>query len=159
MQNRLISSLLLLAILTLAACQNRETAHMPASDGEALWKFITTDSTYTRWSHFPEHKGKQPGNAPHGLMQSVYANDIALQSKNEAEPGSIIVKENYNAEGTKVMALTVMYKVEGFNPDAGDWFWAKYSPAGDVQASGAVGGCINCHTGVADNDYTFVHKW
>jgi len=28
------------------------------------------------------------------------------------------------------MPPTVMYKVEGYNPDAGDWFWVKYSPQG-----------------------------
>jgi len=29
-----------------------------------------------------------------------------------------------------------MYKVAGYNPGAGDWFWAKYSPQGKADKFG-----------------------
>jgi hypothetical protein len=43
------------------------------------------------------------------------------------------------------MAITPMYLEKGYNPDAGDWFWAKYGPEGEVMSSGKVEGCIGCH--------------
>ena len=70
------------------------------------------------------------------------------------EDGSIIAKENYTAE-KKFVALTVMYKIKGYNPTAGDWFWAKYNPDGTVAAAGRVKGCIDCHSAKKDNDYIF----
>ncbi len=33
-------------------------------------------------------------------------------------------------------AITVMYKAAGFNPEVGDWFWAKFTPDGKVEAKG-----------------------
>ncbi len=46
-----------------------------------------------------------------------------------------------------------MYKVKGFNPEAGDWFWAKYTPDGQVQAAGKAEMCIKCHGAKKENDY------
>ena len=31
-----------------------------------------------------------------------------------------------------------MYKVEGYNPAAGDWFWAEYGSDGSVRKAGRV---------------------
>jgi hypothetical protein len=47
-----------------------------------------------------------------------------------------------------------MYKVKDYNPDAGDWFWAKYGPTGEVMAAGKIDSCINCHR--KGKDYRFV---
>jgi hypothetical protein len=66
--------------------------------------------------------------------------------------GAIIVKENYSAD-KKLGALTVMYKVKGYNPQAGDWFWVKYLPDGKVAVEGKVDACINCHASAKANDY------
>ena len=66
--------------------------------------------------------------------------------------GAIIVKENYTAE--KQFALvTLMYKVDGYNPEHNDWFWAKITADGQVEAEGQVAGCQACHGGRRDNDY------
>ena len=48
-----------------------------------------------------------------------------------------------------------MYKIKGYNPSAGDWFWAKYNPDGTVAAQGRVKACIDCHSAKKDNDYIF----
>ena len=69
--------------------------------------------------------------------------------------GSIIVKDNLNA--SRVLdGVTVMAKVKGYNPEVGDWFWAKYGTDGSVQAEGKPGGCIGCHEGLKENDYVVV---
>ncbi len=80
----------------------------------------------------------------------------------------VIVKINYMGDGVSVEAvsenpaewldsLIAMYKREaGYDPEDGDWFWAKYNPDGTVQknpagvalagrvAKGAPHGCIAC---------------
>jgi hypothetical protein len=58
-----------------------------------------------------------------------------------------------------------MYKTNGYNPKAGDWYWVKYNPdgsvaskstdAGDVMLSGRVNGCINCHGDADGGDFVF----
>ena len=30
------------------------------------------------------------------------------------------------------MAVTVMYRTKGYNPEGGDWYWAKYNPDGTI---------------------------
>lgn len=58
----------------------------------------------------------------------------AIEKKSEMLPvGSIVMKENYSPD-KKLMAHTVMYKVKGYIPQGGDWFWAKYAPDGKIEA-------------------------
>ena len=72
--------------------------------------------------------------------------------------GAIIVKENYMPDG-QLAAITTMYKVDGFNPEANDWHWVKFLPDGSVDMDGMAQGkvpmCIGCHSGRADNDYIY----
>jgi hypothetical protein len=68
-----------------------------------------------------------------------------------------MLKENYTPE-KKLAAVTVMYKVKGYNPDGGDWFWVKYDPNYDILAEGKVEGCLNCHGSAKANDYVFAGK-
>jgi cytochrome c553 len=54
----------------------------------------------------------------------------------------------------QLAALTIMYKVEGFNPEANDWFWVKAAGDGsEIEKEGAVGGCIGCHGQPNNADY------
>jgi hypothetical protein len=39
----------------------------------------------------------------------------------------------------------VIYKVEGYNPQEGDWFWGMSAPDGRVLEAGKVKTCIKCH--------------
>lgn len=132
---------------------------MPGPDGEALWNFISKISPYTGWSFWPDHLGLQEGDAPHAPQHKVYVNSTGLKAeKAPADFGTIVVKENIGNDN-KLKALTVMYKVKDYNPEAGDWFWAKYSPAGKIAKSGKVKGCIQCHSSMEDNDFLFVHEF
>lgn len=134
-------------------------AEMPGPDAQALWKHITETSPYTSWGFWPDHKGLQEGDAPHAPLHKVFVNEPGLTSAHApVNFNTIVVKENIGKD-KKLKALTVMYKVEGYNPDAGDWFWVKYGTNGTVDKSGKPAGCINCHGGAADSDYILVHSF
>ncbi len=132
---------------------------MPAADPDALWNYITKVSPYKKWKFWPDHKGMQAGRAPHGPFHKVYVNEQAFTSKKPpVKYGAIEVKENYNRE-KKLAVITVMYRIKGFNPSAGDWFWAKYTPDGKAKPFGKPKGCISCHGTKATNDFIMVHEF
>lgn len=136
-------------------------AMMPEPNPDKLWRFITHESAYDTWGFWGDHEGLQSGSAPHGSYHKVYVNKRGLYSmKAPVQYGTLIVKENYGDEmGNDLKAVTVMYKVKGYNPEAGDWYWVKYSPKGVAEKYGRPQGCINCHASLADNDYIMVHDF
>ena len=147
--------MLLVALFTVPVVM----AEMPGSDADALWNYITKASPYQKWSFWPDHQGIQDGRAPHGPKHKVYVNDKALASNTPPlQYGAIQVKENFNMTG-ELKAITVMYKIKGYNPDDGDWFWAKYSPEGKADKAGKPAGCIGCHGTRAKNDFVIVHDF
>jgi len=127
--------------------------------GARLWERISSHSDYTSYSFWPDHEDVSPGQAPHGVYHRIYINgDLfdALPIKSRVAPiGAIIVKENMDRD-EKVQKITVMAKVEGYNDEGGNWFWAAYSPGGEVLAEGTPKGCISCHEGMQNNDYVIV---
>jgi hypothetical protein len=129
---------------------------MPAANGKALWDYLKKENYAKHWKMWPGKKALYPGKEPHGALLTTYVNKIAYEAikgkKGQLPDGSIIVKENYTAD-KKLAALTVMYKVKGYNPAAGDWFWAKYLPDGKIAAEGKVDACIQCHGMQKTNDY------
>lgn len=135
-----------------------KTAGLPSPDGKAVWTYIAETDPYLGWGFWPGHTEIYPGKSPHGAYLKLYANGIALKAAREGKPmpyGSILVKENYGKDRKTLMAVTPMYKVQGFNPDEGDWFWAKYGPNGKIMTSGKVEGCINCHRVREKQDWIF----
>ncbi len=134
-------------------------AEMPKAEPDALWEYITKDNNYQKWNFWPDHMGMQPGRAPHGPLHKVYVNDRALNSSSPpVQYGSIAVKENYGKD-KKLKAITVMYKINEYNPDAGDWYWAKFSPKGKADKYGKPAGCVGCHSTRAKNDFILVHEF
>ena len=131
----------------------------PDPEAEAVWEWVTKSDPYEGWGYWPEHEEMYEGQSPHGAYLKLYANSVALKAIRNGEktlpPGSIVMKANYGEDKETLMALTPMYKVKGYNPDAGDWFWAKYKPNGEALAAGKVEGCINCHKSRQDNDWLF----
>jgi Cytochrome P460 len=150
----LLAAALLFGLAALASAQ------MPGPDPAALWNYFTKENPYIQWGFWPDHQGLQPGRAPHGPLHKVYVNDRALKSRRLPLPdGALEVKESYSAE-KKLVALSVMYKLKGYNPgDGGDWFWAEYTPDGKVGKFGKVAGCIGCHAIRSYNDFVQVHKF
>jgi len=156
MKKQIRVSLIVLVSITISSLA---FAEMPGADAKALWQYISKTSPYTSWGFWPDHKGLLEGNAPHAPLHKVFVNDIGLKSSHApVNYGTIEVKENIGKD-KKLKALTVMYKVKGYNPEAGDWFWVKYKPNGKVAKAGKPGGCISCHSGAEDTDYILVHNF
>lgn len=153
-------------------------AQMDMSDSDRATKLFEeiNEAPYTDWAFQPGIPEQYyVGQEPHGMILRVFANDVAIADyeagTGEHSEGAIIVKENHMAEGVDISdmeakapvegfegqlaGLTFMVKVPGYNPDAGDWFWAKIQPDGTIDAAGTPNGCIACHGQVADNDYIF----
>jgi hypothetical protein len=133
---------------------------LPGPDAGQLNEYIVRYNPYTSWDLWPNKGRLYRGTEPHGSLLTTFVNDSAYYSiKNKAPmtDGAIIAKENYTAD-KKFVALTVMHKIKGYNPEVGDWFWVKYAPDGKVLASGKVKGCIQCHSAKKDNDYIFTGK-
>ncbi|MBW2689604.1 MAG: cytochrome P460 family protein [Deltaproteobacteria bacterium] len=131
---------------------------MPSAEGQAVYDYITKANPYQDWSLYPGKDKFYKGKHPHGALLTSYVNDVALKGINNKvgtlADGSIIIKENYMPDKT-LGAVTVMYRVKGYDPDAGDWFWAKYKADGAIEKEGKVAGCIGCHTAAIGNDWIF----
>lgn len=158
MKKRILTGCLMLAMI-LSVGSLTMADDMPGPDGDALWHYISKVSPYTGWDYWPDHKGMQEGRAPHAPLHKVFVNKQALEST--AAPlkfGAIEVKENYSPSH-ELKAITVMYKVKGYNPKDGDWFWVKYSAGGKTLKAGKPGGCIGCHATRVANDYVLVHEF
>lgn len=170
MKSRIIPVLLLtLFALILAACSGAsgDAADLPDTDADAVMTYVNDTSPYTEWGTWPsdqwnDFSANLVSGAPHGTVVRIYVNDVALEAANSFEgelpEGSMIVKENYTgtdpSDPGTLDALTIMYKVDDFNPDAGDWFWVKAKPDGSqIDAEGAVDGCIGCHSQPDNQDF------
>lgn len=133
-----------------------------------LWNKIQGENYRENWAMWPGKVAYYKGKEPHGVLLTTYVNDVAYESIENKEGmmpyGSIIIKENYMPDKT-LGAITVMHKIEGFNPDANDWFWVKFGQDGKVMTmemggmtmklAGKVPGCITCHGVQRSNDYVF----
>ncbi len=132
----------------------------PGPDAAQLNEYITRLKPYTSWELWPGKGKLYPGKEPHGSLLTTYLNNTAYFSVREKKgmaDGSIIVKENYSAD-KRLVALTVMYKLKGYNPAGGNWFWAKYAPDGSIVASGKVEACLKCHGEKKANDFIWTSE-
>jgi len=133
-------------------------ADLPAPDGAEVWEFVSKTNPYSGWPLWPGKGELYKGQHPHGAFLTTYvspeAKKVVSRRKGEFGVGDFVIKENYSPE-KKLAAVTVMYKVNGYNPEAGNWFWAKYGADGSIQKEGKVDGCINCHRDKKDNDWVF----
>ncbi len=157
--NKTAITALVITLAALLAAPSLAGGGLPGADAKAIWNYITKTSPYKSWGSWPDYSGLQRARSPHGPYNKVFVNGVGLSStKAPVKYGTMEVKVAQSKDG-KVKDITVQYKVKGFNPSAGDWYWVKYSPQGKVAAAGKVGGCIRCHRAMAGNDYIMVHNF
>lgn len=66
--------------------------------------------------------------------------------------GTMFVKEHFNIEGT-LIGINVMFKgPDGYNPNAGNWYWIA-TQGETVIHSGRPSHCIGCHSAAVNTDF------
>lgn len=157
----LLSCLAIVAFLAtpmFVVAAEKEKADLPAANGKDLWNYLQQVKYRESFTLWPGKGILYKGREPHGALLTTYVNEYALsaiQGKKGTMPAeSIVVKENYKPDKS-LAAITVMYKVAGFNPTGGNWFRVKYAPDGKVLAEGKPNGCISCHGKKKDNDWIY----
>ncbi|XOF33011.1 MAG: cytochrome P460 family protein [Candidatus Electrothrix sp. YB6] len=163
MIQKILSGCLIIGMVLCSACSNKKMPQtdppLPQAEAASLWNYITAVLPYKDWAFWPDHQGTYNSKAPHAPQHKIFVNTPALESTGPPlQYGSIIVKENLSP-ANELKAVTAMYKVKGYNPAAGDWFWAYYRPSGDPIKTGKVKSCITCHSPMADNDFILVHEF
>ena len=128
-----------------------------------MWTFIK-NARYTQWAPAGDNGDYRVSNRPHGAFVKTYMNRAAAGNTTALPHGSVIVKENYSPDKTLV-AVTLMHRSKGYNPDGNDWYWIKYNadgttamadtPNGKMAISGKAQGCMDCHSGADGGDYAF----
>lgn len=156
--NAIVACVLALALaVTLFSALAMADDGMPPAEGKAFWTYIHNTNPYTKWAMWPGMEGMYEGKSPHGKYVRIFVNKPALEAAKAGKPmppGAIIVKENFKDKKT-LDAITPMYKVKGYNPAGGDWYWTKIAANGKILAEGKLKGCINCHEAVKSNDWVF----
>lgn len=151
----MIRTMLAVSILALTACGNEGAGGASDEDLAAdLWTEIDGYDTWGQvgaWTGVVLHEGSH-GGASH---VQVWFNDVAeADHGGTISDGGISVKETYNDEnGDTALKIFVMKKIDGYDADNGDWFYARYSPDGTVDVAGAdaIGGCAGCHNAATED--------
>lgn len=131
---------------------------------EILWDWLQK-SNYRSWKGVngtsPDY---QPGESPHGALIKTYVDKVAARDLNTPPHRGVIVKENYSPD-KKLMAITVMQRSKGYDPEHQDWYYAKYTPDGKIATTppemksmpiaGRFGMCIECHSAAGGDDFLF----
>lgn len=148
---------------------SRTPARSPAAKQahyDALWAWLKRVD-YRKWKGTDGRPPEfQEGQSPHGALIKTYINKEAASDLENLPSKSIIVKENYNPE-RRLMAITVMQRSKGYDPEHGDWYYAKYRPDGKIDTTppemksmpiaGRFMMCIECHSGADGDDFAFLN--
>ncbi|QEG20171.1 hypothetical protein [Mariniblastus fucicola] len=143
-----------------------------------FWQFLMGNN-YKNWAPAPGQDGDfYSGQVPHGALLKMYINRAAASDVDGLRIGSVVVLENYRSDRS-LKTISVMYRTEGFNPSANDWYWVEYNPDGTVVKESSTGQpqgqsgtamlvsskstkllgkssrCISCHDQAEGSDFAF----
>ncbi|TGC08904.1 cytochrome P460 family protein [Methanolobus halotolerans] len=133
-------------------------SELPGPDGAEVFTYITEENNYRTWELWPLREEMYASTSIHGPLLTTYVSEdaeSAIRNRAGSLPsGSMAVRESYDTDG-ELREIGVRYKVEGYDTEHRDWFWAAYTPEGDIIVDGRVESCQECHSVVADNDYVY----
>ena len=154
--------ILLFITLILSGCSTDEL-----TDDQKLANDIWDEiQGYESWNQTSDFTGIQMTNgSPHGDYVQIWINDIISDffedsSENNLLPnGSIIVKEGYSDEnGSSLNNITIMKKIDSYDPNNNNWFWANFNEGGALAGkNGSESSCYNCHS--LGKDYVLFKTW
>ena len=119
---------------------------------------------YFRWERGNAQKSFEE--SAHPVAKDIYLNELAAETARASSfpysADSTLIKERTDPETLQITTLYAMRKVAGFDPDNNNWEYGVF----EREDTGAFGGgwmsvadasgCIGCHQGAADTDYTFL---
>lgn len=117
---------------------------------------------YQGWQTPGWVEGFQESVHPLPAYVKYYVNDKGMSDIDNPPNGSIFVKEQFD-EDKQFIGLTVMKKVDGYDPGNGDWYWAIADTDAQVTHAGRLNSawtsnCIDCHKkGDGGGDLLFVN--
>lgn len=140
--------------------EEKEALKAPEEIAAGIWTLMKTENFSERWQTWPGTQSLYKGSDPHGALLTTYINSVgyeaAVKKEKELPPGTIIAMEDYMEDKT-LEAIDVMYKLVPFDPEHGNWFWAKFAPDGTLfkverdgetfTLAGKITECIECHSG------------
>lgn len=145
---------LLLGSAAITACKSLGTPE-DQSEATTLWDEM---SGYQSWGGFDGHVGIMKGKSPHGKYVHTYVNEIGMADQAQPAYGTIIVKENFSRDDRDTLqGITVMQRIEGYDAENNDWFWARYTPKGELTHAGQVAFCSDCHFDAGADDFVFLN--
>lgn len=175
---RLWSLSIAVAAVALTGASHSETSPFGDPDSVSyagkLWKELDRKHLVGAGATLGKH---YQGVHPHGMVLDT----IEGRLKVKGHKGHVIVKRNYGGDGVStanvandpdqyLQAVTVMFRRKpGYDPENKDWFWAKYTPTGEIMknpkgmqlagrvAKGESKGCIACHKSAPGGDMVYLH--
>jgi len=141
--------------LVIAGCSVFGPTGQDKSEADALSDEL---QGYKSWKSPPGYEDLETSVGHSGAaFVKYYVNPTAMASFDDPKPGSIIVKEQYNKD-KELQNFTVMKKIEGYNSEAADWYWAIANKSAVVTDGGTIASCISCHKkGDGGGDLLFVN--
>ncbi len=131
---------------------------------ERLAQYLVA-AQYSNWAPAPGQMDDfSKGRGPHGAFVKTFVNRNVVANPKTPGYGSILLQENYGKDKKKLLDVTVMCRIQGFDPVHDDWFWAQYLPngaiarAGQAKLAGQAPTCINCHSRADGRDYVYSNK-
>ncbi|KXS42522.1 MAG: hypothetical protein AWU59_1593 [Methanolobus sp. T82-4] len=167
MQRKFLALLLIVSAFLAIGCTTNDSGEEDTvsetdsqADAAELYAQITEDDDYRQWELMPGTEEMGPGQGIHGEMITVYVSDDALSALENNESvmpdGSMVLKEGYNSGG-ELQEIVIMQKIDGYDPENNDWFWATYSADGEVVSEGRLSVCYDCHSGAEGGDYIYTN--
>jgi len=142
----------------LAACGPQEEKTAPGDDviAQTLWDHFQGARHWQSpegWDGLPASTLEAEGE--HGAYTEIRMNRLAAGTiGGDVLPGGVLVTADYDEDGETLLQWTAMKKIPGYDPDNDDWFWARYSPEGEVKLKGTLNDCIYCHLNGTDLVYS-----
>ena len=133
----------------------------------SFWKDLhKPNATSRRWGSSGKTSLRE-SDAPHGTVGQTFLNDLANRNLKQLPTGSVLVREEYAADGRTLRNISVMYRAKAADPKNGNWYWMLYQPDGKLartpakegnrEIAGRVARCIECHRQAAGNDFVFLN--
>ncbi|MFN3168351.1 MAG: cytochrome P460 family protein [Phycisphaeraceae bacterium] len=117
---------------------------------------------YKTWQTPDWVDGYQPSRHPVPKFVRYYVNAKGMSDIDNPPDGAIFVKEQFDQD-KQFINLTVMKKIDGYDPENGDWYWAITDDQRRVTNAGKLdtawtSSCISCHKkGDGGGDLLFVN--